>query len=172
MRFKRSRFSSQGISDISPQAGWVFADLLLALSIIFLTSISFDTPGKSGEITSTELSSSALAEIDFTDLPKLKTKTLTLEFNEFNQEKILAGIQEFQSKDLSPRNTYIVYAQLIGGFDSKLEGSEEGSLRAAKFLIELKKSRMTEFDSAGFDISTSSLIKPGFVVMRIAFAEN
>jgi hypothetical protein len=171
MSYQRVRIPSKGVSDVSPQAGWVFADLLLALAIIFLTSISFDTPGNSSDSISNSPSSSALASIDFEGLPKLSTQTLTLEFKTFDRDGIFRGIQEFENKKLVANQYKIIYAQIIGGYDQISEGSEQGSLRATSFLLELQKARMTEFDSAGFDISTSNLIKPGFIVLRLAFAE-
>ena len=171
MRYQRVRSTPQGVSDVSPQAGWVFADLLLALAIIFLTSISFDTPGDNSDSTNTTLSSSALAAVEFEGLPKLRTQTLTLEFQTFDKDTIFKGIEEFENKELVSNQYKIIYAQIIGGYDPKSEGSEQGSFRATSFLLELQKAQMAEFDSAGFDISTSNLIKPNFVVIRMAFAE-
>lgn len=172
MRYQRGRPTSSGISDVSPQAGWVFADLLLALAIIFLTSISFDTPGDNFASSNSTPNSRALASIDFDGLPRLNTQTLTLEFESFNQDLLISGIEEFKRKSLMTGDSQIIYAQIIGGYNPKSEGSEQGSLRATTFLLELKKARMAQFDSAGFDISTSNLIRPNFVVIRLAFASS
>ena len=171
MRYQRIRTIEQGVNDVSPQAGWVFADLLLALAIIFLTSISFDTPGNNTNATNSSVGGASLASIEFEGLPKLKTQTLTIELKTFDRDAIIKGIQDFEKKSLLSNDYKIIYAQIVGGYDQKIEGSEQGSLRATSFLLELQKARMAEFDSTGFDISTSNSIKPDFVVIRMAFAE-
>ena len=105
-------------------------------------------------------------------MPRLNTQTLTLEFESFSQDLLISGIEEFKRKSLMTGDSQIIYAQIIGGYNPKTEGSEQGSLRATTFLLELKKARMAQFDSAGFDISTSNLIRPNFVVIRLAFASS
>lgn len=52
----RARPENNDVQDDSINiAGWVFADLLLSLAIIFLVSISFSVPERSGNSLSSEI---------------------------------------------------------------------------------------------------------------------
>ena len=65
----RTRLINRDSQDDSVDiAGWVYADLLLSLAIIFLVSISFSIPVKSGSASTSDIQSAGQNEIKRADL--------------------------------------------------------------------------------------------------------
>jgi hypothetical protein len=171
MRTSRQRRTSYGQSDITPLAGWVFADLLLALAIIFLTSISFDTPGD-GSASGDAQTQSNISQLKLEGVDQLQSEAITFSYLKFDRNLIIEDIKKYQSSRGIEGGYKVYYAQIVGGYDSKIEGSELGSLRATKFLIELKKARLSYFDGTGFDITTSKLVQPNQTLIRLALSSK
>lgn len=172
MRINRNRRTSYGQSDITPLAGWVFADLLLALAIIFLTSISFDTPGDGSNGGSTEQKNTNFSQLKFDGVEKLQSEAITFSYLTFDGTRIRADIDRYQ-QSLGKYGSYkVLYTQIVGGYEPQKEGSEQGSLRATKFLIELQKARLPYFSSSAFDITTSGFVAPDQILLRLALAET
>ena len=170
MKTSRQRRTSHGQSDITPLAGWVFADLLLALAIIFLTSISFDTPGD-GSASGNEQTQSNISRLKLDGVDQLKSEAITFSYLQFDAARLVADIERYQSSRGVTEGFKVVYAQIVGGYDRQTEGSEQGSLRATKFLIQLQQARIPSFAGAGFDITTSEFVAPDQILVRIALAE-
>jgi hypothetical protein len=153
-------------------AGWVFADLLLSLSVIFLATISFAVPGVIGDAATP--SNSVGQVLNIQDSKNQGKSPIEQGFNfyysSFNKSQIESDLKAyFLRKNLST-NSGVLYAQIVGGFDDKTEGSEFGTMRALEFSIALKKAEVSAFEGANFDLTTSSALKPNQVALRLAFA--
>lgn len=170
MKITRQRRTSYGQSDITPLAGWVFADLLLALAIIFLTSISFDAPGDSPSVAAGQ-SNSNISQLKLAGVAQLQSEATTFSYLEFDGDRLIADIERYQSSQGVEGGYKVLYAQIVGGYEPRDEGSEVGSLRATKFLIELQQARLPYFAGAGFDITTSEFVAPDQILIRLALAE-
>lgn len=163
--------SSTPQDDTVPISGWVFADLLLTLAIIFLVSISFSVPEKIG--INSENNNQRQSQIDL-EQPNLGENTPTNQgvnfyYTKFNREVLLSDLQNYFSRERLNPQTEVIYVQVVGGFDSTFEGSELGTFRALEFSIELKKADVTAFTRANFDLTTSSQLGPDQVALRLSF---
>ena len=152
-------------------AGWVFADLLLSLAIIFLVSISFSVPDRAGLGSSPDKQTSGQNEFKRADLGEQAPINLgfNLYYSEFDAEKIQSDlIRYFEKENLDPA-TEVIYAQVVGGFDAISEGSDRGTFRALEFSIALKKAEISAFAKANYDLTTSSQLDPNQVALRLSF---
>lgn len=150
-------------------AGWVFADLLLVLAVIFLTSISFAVPSKSGDAPQSSKNSGQAP-----DISEVKNSPLAQGFNfyytKFDKDKIESDLKTYFDRENLSLRTSVIYAQIAGGFDPATEGSDLGTMRALEFSIALKRANVTAFEGANFDLTTTSAIKPGRIALRLSFA--
>ena len=169
---RRALFVEPEQDDSTNIAGWVFADLLLSLSVIFLTSISFAVPGATGDSATPEKTSGQVLKID-ENLNQSKSplaQGFNFYYSSFSKSQIEKDLAEyFKRENLSPQSG-VIYAQIAGGFDSTTEGSEMGTMRALEFSIALKKAKVAAFEGANFDLTTTSSLKPGQVALRLSFA--
>lgn len=168
----RTRLDSTDTQDDSIDiAGWVFADLLLSLAIIFLVSISFSVPAKSGSSAVSDSLSTGQNEIKRADLGEQSpiNQGFNFYYSEFNKEKIQTDLERYFEKENLDLKTEVIYAQVVGGFEGLSEGSDMGTLRALEFSIALKKAEIEAFAKANFDLTTSSQLDPNQVALRLSF---
>ena len=149
--------------DLTPQAGWMYADLFLALMVIFLATISF-VP---------QLSNNATKFRTATVQPKSAynyDKGLSLIYEKFDLAQISADIASFESTENLPDETDVIYAQIIGGYDAKNESPQKGTLRALAFSFLLNSSNTSLFMNAATNLGASDQIKPNQILLRLTFA--
>ncbi|CAB4875851.1 unannotated protein [freshwater metagenome] len=155
----------QGLSldeDATPLAGWMYADLLLALMIIFLATISF-VPKWSNT------SNAVTSEIKQISSGYNYNKGLSLVYSTYNPTAISEDIAAFKLKEGLPGSAEIIYAQILGGFDVKTESADAGRIRALKFSLALSKDPSQMMKSAATDIGSSILLNPTEVAVRLTF---
>ena len=161
------------LDDATSVAGWVFADLLLLLSIIFLTSISFAVPSSSEESSlgvdnSAGVVSALPIDEGFTMNPL--TDGFNFFYTEFDRDKLNQDLRNYFETRGLPANTDVIYAQLVGGYIEGVEGSDSGTMAALKYSIELAKADISAFEKASIDLLTSNRIPSGVVALRLTFA--
>lgn len=168
----RTRASELDAQDDSIDiAGWVFADLLLSLAIIFLVSISFTVPDREGLGSSTDTQISGQNEFKRSDLGEQAPINLGVNFyySRFDAERIQSDLKAYFEKEDWDPGTEVIYAQVLGGYDPISEGSERGTFRALEFSIALKKAEINAFAKANYDLSTSSQLDPNQIALRLSF---
>lgn len=168
----RTRPNDSDVQDDSINiAGWVFADLLLSLAIIFLVSISFSVPDRSGNNLSSDVQLSGQNEFKKADLGEQApiNQGFNFYYSKFNAEKLQSDLQKYFKKENLDPATEVIYAQVVGGFDPLSEGSDRGTLRALEFSIALKRAEIDAFQKANFDLTTSSQLDPNQVALRLSF---
>ncbi len=160
------------LDDAAPQAGWVFADLLLLLSIIFLTSISFALPSSS---TDEDRDGSASTGKNFAPIigEELTKKPYDqggyFVYSVFSKDQLTRDLSRyFASKSMS-ENTDVIYAQLVGGYKEGVESSDKGTIAALKFSIELTKAKIAAFENTSIDLLTTNKLPSGSVALRLTF---
>jgi hypothetical protein len=165
-------------------AGWMFADLLLALSVIFLATISFQSENfvSISQDTSTGQEGNPKNVISFdTDRESLNSiksdsglpqSGLTLEYSVFDSTAINSDIDQYLLRTYGSLEFEVVYIQAIGGYRATEEPSDRGSLAAIEFVIELRKSEVSYMRRASIDISTSPNIESGNVLLRLVFVKK
>ena len=152
-------------------AGWVFADLLLSLAVIFLASISFAVPGKSGDSATPNANSGTFLNLQDqqAELNSPISQGFNFYYSKFDKNQIESDLRAyFDRENLSPVSE-VIYAQIAGGFDANSEGSEMGTMRALQFSIALKKANVKAFEKANFDLTTSSQLRPNQIALRLSF---
>lgn len=163
MRSKRVE-ASEFAEDVTHQAGWMYADLFLALMVIFLATISFVPKLTAGPATgaSKVQESVALKSVNF-------DQGMANLYNGFDLERLRADIAAFKKKSKLSDTADIIYVQVIGGY-AKGEKASVGTLAAIDFSVKLKKEAADLFDGAAIKLDTSNSIPSGAVALRLTFA--
>jgi hypothetical protein len=151
--------------DSTEKAGWMYADLFLALMVIFLATISFvpntRTAPPSGNTQVTPQVS--LNSINMTSgMADLYTK--------FDAERMRADIAEFKKKEGMLENSEAIYVQIIGGYDGAAEKVNSATVTAIDFSVDMKSQLPEIFNQAAFKIDVSDAIPSKSVAVRITFA--
>ena len=164
VRTRRKREISE---DILPQAGWMYADLFLALTVIFLATISFVPKlGQVGNFNSNK--STNMVVNTATTFNYAKGYTLLVPINQFNQ--VPQKVSEFLAQENLDKSTEIIFAQIVGGYNSQTEKANEGELRAFKFGVELNKKYPNLLTNAQRYVASSPTVSPSNVALRLTFA--
>jgi hypothetical protein len=158
----RKRVLYSETEDASHLAGWMYADLLLALMVIFLATISF-VPNLSNS------SSAVTAQIKQISSGYNYNRGLSLVYNGFDSKLITEDIANFKAKEGLPEDAEIIYAQILGGFDLKTENADDGKLRALEFSIKLSKDNPKLFATAATNLGSNLLLKPNEIALRLTF---
>lgn len=153
--------------DYIGQSGWVFADLLLALSVIFLATISF-VPSSQNEATSVEPQSSNLrstfdsARFDFIG-------SFSKVYDSEKLASIGRDIDEYMKSNRFSDEVFVLNLQVIGA--NQFKDSESGIVSALRASIEIQDSipEVTRF--AKVDLSTSSDLKESQVLVIALFGK-
>jgi hypothetical protein len=154
------------LEDVTHLAGWMYADLLLALMVIFLATISF-VPRLSSS--SAGVTSSSSAQVDLGQNYKLG---LALVYSAFEPAKIAEDIRVFKAHESLSGNSQILYAQITGGYSGATETEETGRVRALAFSYKLNRALPDPFTNAPTYLAASKDLKPNEVGLRITFAEK
>ena len=159
----RSAVPEEIDDDLTPQAGWMYADLFLALMVIFLATISF-VP---------QLSNNASKIRTATIQPKSAynyDKGLSLVYEKFDFAQISEDIAKFEQDEKLPAETDVIYVQIVGGYDSKIESPQKGTLRALAYSFLMNSSNTPLFMNAATNLGASDQIKPNQILLRLTFA--
>ena len=189
---KRQRLTSEVAEEnTADQAGWMYADLLLALMVIFLATISFvpqflDTyvPSGSGVGNSSQQGSGGMGIGDgsagtgtsnrpssgIPDADYTFDQSLALFYEDFDLNTFVADVENFRLQENLGENFEIVFAQITGGYDAKTESPEKGTLRAIAFSIKLKESNLDYLNNTSTSIRTSPEVPSNKVLVRFTFA--
>jgi len=173
------------------QAGWMYADLLLALMVIFLATISFvpqylDTfsPSGSGVGNSSQQGAGGMGIGDgsagtgsnsrpssgIPDAEYTFDEGLALYYEDFDLNTFVADIERFRVQENLGEDFEIVFAQITGGYDELRETPEKGTLRAIAFSVKLKESNLDYLTNTSTAIRTSPEVPSNKVMVRFTFA--
>jgi len=162
------RNDSEAQEDLLLQSGWMYADLFLALTVIFLATISFVPEiGQSGNFNGTKNTSTGVK----TDSSFNYAKGYTLVVPVDQYDQVGTKVLEFLAQEGLDRSTEIIFAQVIGGFNPESENPSDGQLRAITFAIEINKRYPKLLQSAQRFIESSPSVAPGYVALRLTFAQ-
>ncbi len=142
----------------------MYADLFLALMVIFLATISFVPKLSAGPATGNAKVQQAVAlkSVNF-------DQGMANLYNGFNLEQLRADIEAFKKKNKLSESADIIYVQVIGGY-TKGEKASVGTLAAIDFSVKLKNQAADLFDGAAIKLDTSNAIPSGSVALRMTFA--
>jgi hypothetical protein len=140
--------------DVTAQAGWLFADSFLGLMVIFLATISFvpflitDRPAISGSGGNSD-------------------HALILVYNSYDLNLIESDIKNYIKGQGFDARSRVIYAQISGPYNSKLETERSGYLRALTFGSKLKQVQDRYFQDLEIKIAANPSLKPSEVMLRL-----
>jgi len=147
--------------DVTSQAGWMYADLFLALMVIFLATISFvpqlTQTGAGGKTTGV-----AVQSFNYSN-------GMAIVYKDFDLKKIKSDITKFESANRIPDGAQVLFAQIIGGYDATKESANAGTLTAIAFSVKIKNEGQEVFGSSTISINSSPLVPTGEVALRMTF---
>ncbi|MEI7540592.1 MAG: hypothetical protein WCJ89_03845 [Actinomycetes bacterium] len=163
---RRKTLGFDDANDATHLAGWVYADLLLGLMVVFLATISF--------LPIDSLSSQTLAKTinKQVDSGYNYNKGLSLVYSKFDLKSIKSDISKFIVKeDLGPKSQ-LIFAQILGGYDPKTESSDAGRNRALIYSFKLQNDPDQTFSEASLSVAGTTLLKPNEFALRLSFVSR
>lgn len=151
--------------DLTGQAGWMYTDLMLALMVVFLATISF-VPQFMGS------GSSAITDPKGPNYSysKVFEESMNTLYESFSLSHIQSDISRFKSSHGLPQDADIVYAQYVGGYGSGSENPSAAIARALAFSEKLDAADHEMVANAATTLSSSNVLQPNQVIVRFTFA--
>jgi hypothetical protein len=142
----------------------MYADLFLALMVIFLATISFvpSLSGGGGGGAAAAPQSVVVKSLNF-------EQGMAQLYEGFDLKRLRLDIEKFKKDNKVSENSEIIYVQVIGGY-AKNENPSVGTLAAINFSVEMKKQAADLFSTSAFKLDTSKGIPSGSVALRMTFA--
>jgi hypothetical protein len=129
--------------------------------VIFLATISF-VPSLGGGLTGTG-NIGNIAGGNY-------VKGLNIAYDKFDAAQIQKDIEGFIAGEKLPRNSVVLFAKIVGGFDPRTENENEGQFRALLFSAKIQKADIAYFNNAKINIGASKLLKPNQIVLRLTLS--
>lgn len=163
----RTRQEIDEPEDTSAQAGWMYADLFLALTVVFLATISFVPQFNLDPKLSSNPTDSGKAVYSFS---KVYNERLDILFEKYDYKFLLSEIQKFVEAKNFDRGSEIVFVQIVGGYDPQTEKPNAAIKRALEFSRQIDSSNRLLLQHASTTISSSGTLAKNQVVLQITFA--
>lgn len=157
----RSEVLHQEQEDLTGQAGWVYTDLMLALMVVFLATISFVPEF---------VNMNSDAKSDKFVYSKVIDQSLNVVYEGFNPDQIKSDISHFKSNNGISSDADIVYIQYVGGYSAGSESPSVAISRALEFSQKLDRADSQLVQNAATTLSSSNVLKPNQVIVRFTFA--
>ena len=145
-------------------AGWMYADLFLAMMVVFLATVSF-IPEYLGNLEQGATNSAY-------NYSQIYDKPMIVTYDGFNGDQIANDIRAFIADNKLPPETEIVYAQIVGAYNKNTESPGDAILRAQQFSTKMDLSNITLLHHASTTFSSTTSIPPNRVVVKFTFASN
>ena len=158
---------SAEFEDQSNQAGWMYADLFLALMVIFLATVSFVPQFNLDPKLGSDPTAPGRAVYSFS---KIYSQRLDVVFDQYDYQFLLKSVKNFLESNGIEGEAEIVYVQIIGGYDSSFEKSQKAIDRALVFSQQIDKSNHMLLQHASTTLSSSPSIDATQIVMQMTFA--
>ncbi len=152
--------------DLTGLSGWMYTDLLLGLVVIFLATITFvpnlNLLNQEGVTTGDSVYS----------YTKTIDKPLTLLIEDRQIPDIPSLIEGFKSQQGIAATAEIVYVQVVGAYNDRMEQQSTAVERALNMSQLLDEKFPDLFKNSATTFSTTRTIPSNQVVVRIIFAER
>jgi len=149
--------------DISAQAGWMFADLLLALAIIFLATISF-VPTL--DAVSAEMAANAAAD------PTVAVSKSSIPLAKFDQITIMLAMQKYAADNKLAEDYRVTGVTIVGGYSPETETPDRGTQTALRYATGIAELNLPYFKNTSTVLSSSSTIPTGQVVLNLTITSK
>lgn len=158
------------VEDSSSQAGWMFADLFLALTVIFLATVSFVPLGSESSdfLSSTRDTKQSSNQIQNNELTLISSGFIG-QYQAASTSKFIIDLESyFQIKGI-PTGTSALFLEVIGNTSEFGVANDSGNLDALNFVINLRKEIPAVLAGTNTSINLSPEVKPGTVKVKITF---
>ena len=166
------------VEDSALQAGWIFADLFLALTVIFLATVSYiPSLGKpDANLSRLNLADSKKSISQLNSMKDKYSPKLVLISNgfigEYSSSSTKSFIKNFQEylllKDIGD-SAKAIYIEAIGHTTGYNVKNDAGNLDALKFLINIRKSLPSNFEGVPSAVNLSPEVPSGRVRIKVTF---
>jgi len=164
---KSSQLIESEEDDLSGLAGWMYTDLLVGLMVIFLATITFVPQGSFFKD-----SGSTPVQNSVYSYSRVVKEPLTLLIQDEQLPDIPAIIRDFlQQKNLA-LDSNVVYVQIVGSYNEKLETPEKAVSRALALSQKLEAAYPDILKTPSTTFSRTTTIPSNQVVVRFVFAEQ
>ena len=153
--------------DLSGLAGWMYTDLLVGLMVIFLATITFVPDGNVFKNSSAESSQNTVYSYS-----RVVKDPLSLLIENEQLPDIPKIIKDFLEQKKLDLDSNVVYVQIVGSYNEKLETPEQAVSRALSISQKLEKSYPDLIKTASTTFSRTTSIPTNQVVLRFVFAEK
>jgi hypothetical protein len=148
--------------DSSFLAGWMYADLFLAMMVIFLATVTF-IPEYIGRLDQSATNST----YNYREIYK---KSMVVIYQDFDSNQIRQDVANFlKSEGLSP-DSEIIYVQIVGAYNPKSETAADAIKRAQIFSNKIDFSGNNLLEYASTTLSSTTSVPVNSVVLKFTFA--
>jgi hypothetical protein len=162
----RKRVDLEHPEDATILAGWMYADLLLGLMVIFLATISF--------VPIDNFISKSLVKATYKQVDKAFNfnRGISLIYDKFDAAALEKDIDAFKKREGLDNNAEIIFAQILGGYDPKTETVETGRNRALVYSFSLNAELTGLFSRASVTAGGEPGLEPGQIALRLTFVSK
>ena len=163
----RKRQQQEGqAEDATLLAGWMYADLLLGLMVIFLATISF--------VPIDNFVSKSLVKATYKQVDKAFNfnRGLSLVYEKFDAKGLEQDIEAFKKREGLDNDAEIIFAQILGGYDPKTEDAQTGRNRALIYSFSLTQDANGLFNNASVTAGGESSLTKDQVALRLTFVSK
>lgn len=162
----RKRIDPGHEEDATLLAGWMYADLLLGLMVIFLATISF--------VPIDNFVSKSLVKATYKQVDKAFNfnRGLSLVYDKFDAKGLEQDIEAFKKREGLDNNSEIIFAQILGGYDPKIEDEQTGRNRALIYSFSLTQDTSGLFKNASVTAGGVTDLKPNQIALRLTFVSK
>jgi hypothetical protein len=162
----RKRIAPGHEEDATLLAGWMYADLLLGLMVIFLATISF--------VPIDNFVSKSLVKATYKQVDKAFNfnRGLSLVYDKFDAKSLEADIEAFKKREGLDNDSEIIFAQILGGYDPKTENVETGRNRALVYSFSLTQDQNGLFRNASVTAGGEEGLKKDQIALRLTFVSK
>jgi biopolymer transport protein ExbD len=156
--------------DTTSLAGWLYTDLLLALTVVFLAAISFipsqlENPRTSAKVNAQNSAANTVPQPDGSII-------FSVRLSDQSTLNLKSKIDQFLSTINNSKAVVVRSIQIEGGFNSKTESEYDGTVTAMNFFKKLKNENPILFRDANTTISTSQLVPTSTIYLRILYGTS
>ena len=162
----RKRIKPGQEEDATLLAGWMYADLLLGLMVVFLATVSF--------VPIDNFISKSLVKATYKQVDKAFNfnRGLSLVYEKFDAKGLEEDIEAFKKREGLDNDAEIIFAQILGGYDPKTEDVQTGRNRALVYSFSLTQDANGLFNNASVTAGGESSLTKDQVALRLTFVSK
>ena len=162
----RKRIKPGQEEDATLLAGWMYADLLLGLMVVFLATVSF--------VPIDNFISKSLVKATYKQVDKAFNfnRGLSLVYEKFDAKGLEEDIEAFKKREGLDNDAEIIFAQILGGYDPKTEDAQTGRNRALVYSFSLTQDANGLFNNASVTAGGESSLTKDQVALRLTFVSK